>query len=146
MRKNRQPPQTSATEIAVGLPSNANYNEALVKVVADTTTSRTNQDPNGWGLKVADYFVPYNVAALYAVRKQPDEMFEWLQRAWTQHDPNLISNLLSDPFVLTYQHYPRFVALCKEAGLPVPSAPLPGSAGPAAAATRWGGQRPPPLP
>ncbi|MDB5355722.1 MAG: hypothetical protein JWN24_2175 [Phycisphaerales bacterium] len=47
-----------------GLPVNANYNEALVKAVADPTTSPTNQNPNGWGLKVADYFVPYNVTAL----------------------------------------------------------------------------------
>jgi len=49
---------------AAGFPTNANYNEALVKVVADTTTSATNQNANGWGLKVADYFIPYNVAAL----------------------------------------------------------------------------------
>jgi hypothetical protein len=49
---------------ASGFPSNANYNEALVKVVADPTTSPTNQNPNGWGLKVLDYFIPYNVASL----------------------------------------------------------------------------------
>src|SRR5205807_2149813 len=49
---------------ANGFPTNANYNEALVKAVADPTTTPTNQNPNGWGLKVADYFVPYNVSAL----------------------------------------------------------------------------------
>src|SRR4029077_2744407 len=54
---------------ANGFPTNANYNEALVKVVADTqfTTppiSPSTQNPNGWGLKVADYFIPYNVDAL----------------------------------------------------------------------------------
>jgi Legume lectin domain/Bacterial lectin/Fibronectin type III domain len=47
-----------------GFPNNANYNEAVVKVVADATTSPTNQNANGWGLKVVDYFMPYNVAAL----------------------------------------------------------------------------------
>lgn len=47
-----------------GFPSNANYNEALVKIVADPSTGPTNQNANGWGLKVADYFIPYNVNAL----------------------------------------------------------------------------------
>src|SRR5262249_33085566 len=36
---------------ASGFPTNANYNEALVKVVADPTSTPTNQNPNGWGLK-----------------------------------------------------------------------------------------------
>jgi adenylate cyclase len=72
---------------------------------------------------------PYFVADLYALRKQPDAMFAWLQRAWTQHDPNfsgagmfLDSGPLSDPFVVAYQHDPRFAALCKQAGLPLPAA------------------------
>src|SRR5205823_2755612 len=47
-----------------GFPTNANYNEALVKAVADPTTTPSNQNANGWGLKVADYFIPYNVNAL----------------------------------------------------------------------------------
>lgn len=63
---------------------------------------------------------PYFVADLYAVRKQPDEMFEWLQRAWNQRDPNFSGLLLTDPFVLAYRHDPRFAALCKQAGLPLP--------------------------
>ncbi|MGH8145771.1 MAG: tetratricopeptide repeat protein [Rhodanobacteraceae bacterium] len=63
---------------------------------------------------------PYLVADLYALRKQPDKMFDWLQRAWTQRDPTLSNNLLTDPFVLAYQHDPRFAALCKQAGLPLP--------------------------
>jgi adenylate cyclase len=68
---------------------------------------------------------PYLVADLYALRKQPDTLFEWLQRAWTQHDPNFTANLLSDPFVLVYEHDPRFAALCKQAGLPLPGEALP---------------------
>ncbi|MGH8233901.1 MAG: tetratricopeptide repeat protein [Rhodanobacteraceae bacterium] len=67
---------------------------------------------------------PYLVADLYALRKHPDEMFDWLQRAWTQHDPTLSSMLLTDPFVLAYQHDPRFAALCKQVGLPLPGQPL----------------------
>jgi hypothetical protein len=49
---------------ASGFPTNANYNDALVKLVADPSTSLTSQNPNGWGLKVADYFIPYDVANL----------------------------------------------------------------------------------
>jgi hypothetical protein len=49
---------------ASGFPANANYNEALLKVVADPSTSPTQQNPNGWGLKVADYFIPFNVRSL----------------------------------------------------------------------------------
>ncbi|HEY9110973.1 MAG TPA: hypothetical protein VIM92_04260 [Rhodanobacteraceae bacterium] len=72
---------------------------------------------------------PYFVADLYAVRKQPDEMFEWLQRAWSQRDPNFSGLLLTDPFVLVYQHDPRFADLCKQAGLPLPDHVLTVAAG-----------------
>src|SRR5262249_52391945 len=47
-----------------GFPSDGNYYEALVKVVADPTTPPTSQNKNGWGLKVADYFIPFNQVAL----------------------------------------------------------------------------------
>src|SRR5207253_8084896 len=48
---------------ANGFPSNANYNEALVKMVADSSTV-TTQNANGWGLKGKDYFTPHHVEAL----------------------------------------------------------------------------------
>lgn len=68
---------------------------------------------------IADYgkTQPYLVADLYAVRKQPDRMFAWMQRALAQHDPQL-TGLLYDPFALAYRHDPRFAALYKQAGLP----------------------------
>ncbi len=49
-----------------GFPTDANYNEAVVKAALDPTTSATNQGPNGWGMKVVDWFIPYNVAQLDA--------------------------------------------------------------------------------
>ncbi|MGH8128286.1 MAG: tetratricopeptide repeat protein [Gammaproteobacteria bacterium] len=70
---------------------------------------------------------PYFVADLYALRKQPDDMFAWLQRAWTQHDPQFTA-MLYDPFALAWQHDPRFAALCKQAGLPLPGRPPPAAA------------------
>jgi len=64
---------------------------------------------------------PYEVAAMYALRRQPDAMFEWLDRAWTERDWTLV-RLLSAPFILHYRHDPRFAALCRKMGLPVPGA------------------------
>jgi fibronectin type 3 domain-containing protein len=48
---------------ANGFPTNYNYNEAVVKVVPDTTSVNA-QGHNGWGMKAADYFIPNNVASL----------------------------------------------------------------------------------
>lgn len=39
-------------------------------------------------------------------------------RAWSARDPG-IARLLYDPFVL-YKHDPRFAALCRKVGVPVP--------------------------
>jgi hypothetical protein len=49
---------------AQGFSSNGDYYEALIKLVADPTTSPTHQNINGWGFKVADFFIPYNQVAL----------------------------------------------------------------------------------
>lgn len=59
------------------------------------------------------------IAGVYAYRKEPDEVFEWLERAYTLHDPRLIT-LLADPLLRAYQSDARFTALCKKMGLAVP--------------------------
>lgn len=59
----------------------------------------------------------YQIAEVYAVRKDPDAMFEWLDRAWSNRDPG-ISYLLGDPLILRYRDDPRFAAFCNKAGLP----------------------------
>jgi Legume lectin domain/Fibronectin type III domain len=45
---------------SLGFPVNGDYGDSLIKLVVDTTTTVGNQNENGWGLKVADYFSPYN--------------------------------------------------------------------------------------
>jgi len=60
---------------------------------------------------------PYQIAETYALRREPDAVFQWLDRAWKQHDPG-ISYLLNDPLILRYRHDPRFAAFCHKVGLP----------------------------
>jgi len=45
---------------ANGFPVKGNYGDSFVKVGLDPTTSPTNQNINGWGLKVVDYFTPFD--------------------------------------------------------------------------------------
>ncbi len=45
---------------AAGFPADADYGDSVVKLVYDPTTTTSNPGPNGWGLKVADYFAPWN--------------------------------------------------------------------------------------
>ena len=57
------------------------------------------------------------ITAVYALRRDADKTFEWLDRAWAGRDPG-VDGLLFDPFILRYRDDPRFAAFCKKAGLP----------------------------
>jgi TolB-like protein/Tfp pilus assembly protein PilF len=59
----------------------------------------------------------YQIAEVYGLRKDPDSMFTWLDRAWDSRDSG-IGRLLTDPFILRYRNDPRFAAFCKKVGLP----------------------------
>jgi hypothetical protein len=43
-----------------GFPSSADYGDSFLKLAYDPTSSSGNPNPNGWGLKVIDYFTPFN--------------------------------------------------------------------------------------
>jgi hypothetical protein len=47
---------------------------------------------------------------------EPEKMFEWLEHAWTTHDPRVIE-LLSNPFLLAYKDDPRFIAFAQKIGV-----------------------------
>jgi hypothetical protein len=49
---------------AQGFPADANYGDSFLKVSNDPASTATNQNRNGWGMKVADYFTPFNEEAL----------------------------------------------------------------------------------
>ena len=60
---------------------------------------------------------PYQIAEVYALRRDADRTFKWLDRAWAARDPGL-SFLLNDPIILRYREDPRFAAFCHKVGLP----------------------------
>jgi hypothetical protein len=60
-------------------------------------------------------------AVLYAIRKEPDEMFNWLETAYATHDSGL-AQLAVTPFFLPYVDDARFAALCQKLNVQVPSA------------------------
>ena len=49
-----------------GFPINGNYSDCFIKIAVDASTSQASQNQNGWGLKVVDYFAPYNNQTLDA--------------------------------------------------------------------------------
>jgi hypothetical protein len=59
----------------------------------------------------------YQIAEVYALRREADKTFEWLDRAWDTRDTG-IGRLLTDPFILRDRDDPRFAAFCKKVGLP----------------------------
>lgn len=75
----------------------------------------------------------FQMAQVYAVRGDPDAMFDWLQRAWKARDPGMQS-LLYDALLLRYRDDPRYAALAKQAGLPWPPVSSKPAAQPAAPA------------
>ena len=88
-----------ATQIS---PDRAAADAALAKVLADK------------GLANAS---PYAVAQAYALRGDHDRSMEWLQRAPVRD----ILFMLADPLILRLRDDPRFIALCKQIGLPPPA-------------------------
>jgi TolB-like protein len=67
----------------------------------------------------------FQIAEVYALRKDPDNVFKWLDRAWDTRDSG-ITTLLYDPFIQRYKSDPRFAVFCRKVGLPVP---VPGRGG-----------------
>ncbi len=53
------------------------------------------------------------IAQVYALRKEPEKMFEWLEHAWTTHDSGVIE-LLANPFLRAYKDDPRFIAFAQK--------------------------------
>ena len=61
----------------------------------------------------------FQIAVLFAARKEPEKMFEWLDTAFATHDSGL-SQMAVTPFFLPYANDSRFVALCQKLNVQVP--------------------------
>jgi TolB-like protein/DNA-binding winged helix-turn-helix (wHTH) protein/Flp pilus assembly protein TadD len=59
----------------------------------------------------------FEIATIYAFRNQTDEAFEWLDRAYAQRDPSMMSTKM-DPLLKSLHNDPRFAALLKKLNLP----------------------------
>ncbi|WP_263351323.1 winged helix-turn-helix domain-containing tetratricopeptide repeat protein [Acidicapsa acidisoli] len=60
---------------------------------------------------------PVLVAEAYACRNQSNKAFEWLDRAYAQHDSSLIATKI-DPLLKSLHNDPRFAELLKKLNLP----------------------------
>ena len=74
----------------------------------------------------------FQIASVYAFRKQPDQAFAWLDRALANRDPG-ISEVYVYPFLFPLQSDPRFAAFCRKIGLPAPGESEHGSVKPGVA-------------
>ncbi len=59
----------------------------------------------------------YQIAEAYAFRNQPNEAFDWLDRAYAQRDGGLIETKV-DPLLKSLHKDPRFAAFLKKLNLP----------------------------
>jgi tetratricopeptide (TPR) repeat protein len=59
----------------------------------------------------------FQIAEVYAFRNQPDEAFEWLDRAYAQRDGGLATTKV-EPLLKRLHNDPRYAALLKKLNLP----------------------------
>jgi predicted Zn-dependent protease len=59
----------------------------------------------------------FQIAEVYAFRGEPDRAFEWLDRAYAQHDTGLIG-IKGDLLLKSLERDPRYVSILNKMGLP----------------------------
>ena len=62
----------------------------------------------------------FQIAVLYAIRKESDQTFKWLDTAYDTRDSGL-TQLAVTPFFLPYRDDPRFMALCQKLNVHLPA-------------------------
>ena len=70
-------------------------------------------------------FDAYQVAEIHAWRGEKDRAFEWLERAWEEHDGGFVAvrpnncSLKCNPLLHSLHGDPRYTALLKKMNLPL---------------------------
>ncbi len=111
--------QPAALKAAQAEPDPA-WREFALAMVAQTGADRAAADA-----RLAECIRRYSegftfqIAQVYALRGEPDAMFQWLDKAWTARDPGMQS-LLYDALLLRYHDDPRYAVLVRKVGLPWP--------------------------
>jgi tetratricopeptide (TPR) repeat protein len=59
----------------------------------------------------------FQIAHVYAFRGEADKAFEWLERAYAQHDPGL-AEMKGEPLLKNLEGDPRYKAFLKKMRLP----------------------------
>jgi serine/threonine-protein kinase len=61
----------------------------------------------------------FQIATVYAFRRDADKTFEWLEQAYEKQDPGVMA-IMDNPFTRELRSDPRFGAFCKKIGVPFP--------------------------
>ena len=61
----------------------------------------------------------FEIAEIYASRNEKDRSFEWLERAYNQHDQGIPYYLKGDPFMYNLVQDPRYAEFLKKMKLPL---------------------------
>jgi tetratricopeptide (TPR) repeat protein len=76
---------------------------------------RSNEADNALAELISKYesTMAYQIAEIYAYRNQVDRSFEWLERAYAQHDGGL-TDVIADPRMENLRHDPRYPVFLKK--------------------------------
>jgi len=65
------------------------------------------------------------IAIIYALRREPDAMFAWLDRGYASRDPGTVMLPFINPHMVAYKDDPRFIAYGRKTGLIPPAQAAP---------------------
>ena len=90
------------------------------QAVAYYTLGRKKESDTALSEFIAKYqtSAAFQIADVYAFRREPDKAFEWLERAFVQHEGGVASTKW-DPLLKNLRGDPRYIAFLKKLRLPL---------------------------